>query len=1831
MQEFRLVAYDRLGARRGVLPVPLAYTPVMTLNELPTIQIHYPRWAVGSTFLDNDPEVAFEYTVDGKVWKEPRDARFRLQKVDLDYYEETQTTRYDFIGIGEATRGITIFDSYGLPLNDEGKPQFKVANAGSIINSIWFNAQTSRGWTGYTKNHGSTTDSNGTAWGHSFTVSYAKTTAMSTIIETLVAQGLVDTFWVGRQHNMVKAGSPLSFTDHTTDGVRFVGNGNSTGVDAAPEQVTHGQLATHIVVNGENNLRWVFPTAVSLPEGRREIQLTYSGVDDMATAELLAGPHILRAQYALKNTTRQFHLTDETKILPWEHYKVGDWVQVARGNAGGIEKMRIQSISITVDEHGAQGYVTLGDKTDELLALMYKRIQALSGGVKNEGGSPPPKPSARKPRPATGLVVGNSPYIDEAGKTQSLITASWTHDGKDVNGEMIEVKEHWFFYRIPGQVNWTLLTKTANDSLTFGPIETYRNGSPATYEFTVETHSAAGVWSAIASPVTDTMLTDATPPPVPMGPTGEIWMRSITLGWNGLGVGGVGMPKDFAYVKVWESGNASGTPATHIANMLQNGKLNIGIRNANQSYWYAFSSVDRSGNESAKSAWLQLTPLPLLSNPDIDAIVDDLETDIGTATQKAQDAQNDADQALLDADAANKAAIAAAAKAAGKSDVVYQPNPPTPSVNTLWIDTDDGNKAKVWTGILGELARINLANNPDFRGGTSSVVTKRNYLLNPRAKNGLTYWNVSPGGGTAVNSNVLTGGPVNDSSFVRYTQTTASTGGSTGPYYRDTTLNGASGTVGDVMVFNMYVRPSVTHTFNLSASLKDNAAVDITTGVGTAVSCPAGVWTKLPTVTVTSTGDFVKLQAWARTINIIGANETIDTIAWVDTWDHEYFDADMPNTVDFTHSWLGTAHLSISQGSQTSVTGVSVSSGTGGTTSGGRIKSNLPSGADSAYFVRWLNPSTGGSAGPLYQTNVAGSAGEHIVGRLSVYFSKPVTIRMLIRPRNGSTVVVTDNPVTYQIPANTWTDIVGEVTTTGPYTNIQVWPWFAGGTFQNSDFVGMAKVSFEITAKTPANADPWFTGDFLGATWAGTPHGSLSNYPGPQWVLSQDSGIQTAQETANQAIINAQTAQLAAQAAALSAQAAQTTADGKTTVTTVVPTNADLVGKPAGALWTQVVAGKVVGAWYKAAADSTSWTTMPFDPVMIPQINIGTGTFGDLDGIRMQVGSIGVSKLLVTDQTSYIENGDFETGNLKGWTASGWAFSNTTPYAGTWCARAQGPNDSLTNDYPVWLDSAEQPKPTEFRFKFWAKGDAGTKLDVQLVNAITGTSMSNIVTVNMATTYVAEFSGNLKATSTGWAKLKITTNAANGASSWCYIDNVRNFKRANGELFIDGIVKSATIESEAILAEHLTSILILTSQIVAGNPLGTHAKMDSQGFRVYAADPVNPANPPREVVRMGVSNSNDYFGVIGADGELSASIDENGTGSFNQVYVGTGGLKYKGDELQTHLDRNSKGVVAWGQFNGNQLPNVLNGQERGLFEIAWVPDASRMYKVTCSPVMYTPTGGVATAAALKVRYTTNGTQPTVSSALIAEDYKPVLANGSWTTSYQISGRLFAGHNGSYVRLLFSMAASNGGGITAELGQSPTFWVEDVGPAYPQNGVLSTQTSGSGSGNVAVPKVTRVENFLSTSSTNYDGAGNVYSNGGQTYMYQGLSPAGYGNLRSLSRFNPGNQWWDGRLAGATINYMRLYFYFRHWYNNAGGTAYVGVHSHAGDLPATFSHSGQIMYQPNWPKPGGYWLDIPSAYWANIANATYKGFSLFGDGTYGTYGYADRPTLQISYTK
>lgn len=668
--EFRFVAYDRLGAWRGVLPNPLEAIPVTALNDLATLTLSYDRLSPNHQYLDNDPEVAVERLYNG-AWVEIPYARFRCLSVDFDHLNDVPVRSYTFIHIGEALSGVTVYSANGRPLTEDGAVQWRNASPGKVISNIWADALT-RGWKGFSLNFTSTTDSAGQPWANTFTMAFDVDTSLSGVLHRLVALGLCDYRWVGRQLQLFNADTTLGVDQTITPTpVSIMSTGKPAGVDSAPEETDTSNLATHVIVLGEEGKRWVFPTGYIAPEGRRELVLSYSGVNDEGTARLLATPSIYKGANELKNTTRQFHLTPDTKVLPFETYNVGNWVWVQRGLIR--ERMRIRVISLQIDSNGVQGFVTLGDKIDETLEIMYEQIQRLTGGVSNQGTSTPGKPPGRLPKDPTNLDATATPYVDNYGRTVGVVLLGFVHDHQDAAGNPVQIDYYPTWYRPTGTTEWVYMMQieASARSGTFSPLPAYdRFGQPAFYDFALAAMSAEGIRSGTIYKFGVAIGQDTVAPPVPDFAQSNVKTKfgTITIDWNGKGRSEsnvlVDMPADLKEVRIYQYTDAAGGGKTRVGVLLAAYEKWVTDQiAAGTTRWYGLSAVDITGNESAVSPVFSITPTALVDEESIRNELEQAFDDISDANVKADNAVGTANSANAAAGAAQAAADAAAAKA----------------------------------------------------------------------------------------------------------------------------------------------------------------------------------------------------------------------------------------------------------------------------------------------------------------------------------------------------------------------------------------------------------------------------------------------------------------------------------------------------------------------------------------------------------------------------------------------------------------------------------------------------------------------------------------------------------------------------------------------------------------------------------------------------------------------------------------------------------------------------------------------------------------------------------------------------------------------------------------------------------------------------------------------------------------------------------------------------------------------------------------------------------------------------------------------------------------
>ena len=400
----------------------------------------------------------------------------------------------------------------------------------------------------------------------------------------------------------------------------------------------------------------------------------------------------------------------------------------------------------------------------------------------------------------------------------------------------------------------------------------------------------------------------------------------------------------------------------------------------------------------------------------------------------------------------------------------------------------------------------------------------------------------------------------------------------------------------------------------------------------------------------------------------------------------------------------------------------------------------------------------------------------------------------------------------------------------------------------------------------------------------------------------------------------------------------------------------------------------------------------------------------------------------------------------------------------------------------------------------------------------------------------------------------------------------------------------------------------------------------------------NPIVAGEDLIRSGIRSPNYVAGTGGAPG-TGWRIAQDGSAEFSNLTVrgnvsGSVGafdnlaanlsFKYKGDELQTLLDRRAKGIVGYGTIPNITYTKVGAGNQP-LLELQIAIEANRAYRFYTSMIKFT-TNTTNEVPRVILGYTDDGTQPSIGvGTTVVADVVPMT---NVFLSREMSHRGEAVYNNTanktLLRILLSFDSVFANTVTVS-GYPILLICEDIGPAIAANTGINRFTGGGGN------KVWKTFETGSIGTFQSYTQGNVLMS--TTQAYQGQSPfAGNGNQYSYILFNfaaaPLND-----LVGvltADVGYLDIYLYFPHWYNSSGGTCVLGYHDPAG---GGTQHPGVVQF--TYPGRGiGQWLPmkgslIDFALRGNTLDAFMLGPGSTTSFTY--YGYATLASVRAGYYK
>lgn len=621
-QAQRLVAYAPNGDRIGPIPTPTQFAYSSPLGDLSALNLNYRDDVPGSALLLDPIEVAVEYSLDGLLWKEIPNGRYLRITRNNDPVGRDKVRKYTLPSYGWQLTKMRQMVTTGL--NADGKRPFLSATAGMIMGLLITEAHGRGVCTGLDYDFTSTHDSDGVAWAIDLSIYYEPGLDLFTILNNLSDQGVCDWWFEGRT---LRIFNPDTYLANHRDIKFFQGiDINSMPTQGSLEGIVHTGL---FVGEGGATVELSNPTTPQ-PWGKWEGFVKQGGVSDETTMELLGAAYMEDGSEERVQFTADLNI-ETSKYEVWEEYAPGDYIWSLNGD-GEHEEYRIRQINFTRAESGdSKITLVLNDRFIEREIRNARRTAGIVGGATSGGTGTPPTPPGddkRIPSQVTDLLATSDVFVDpDSGDYKGVVILDWEDVTTATNGSLLEITDYEIYQRrtFPEEETFfTFATNTSDDTsnISWGPFD-----PGFFYEFKVRARvlpgSRVGAWSTA---VAVEIQSDIIPPPIPSDPILTSRMGIIKIEWDGLDEDALSMPPDFDWVKVWR---ADTPDPVLIANLRAGDGRDFIVETeveTGESYSYAFSAVDRAGNESAKTSFFPIVVVSVLDETDLtDYIVEAAE------------------------------------------------------------------------------------------------------------------------------------------------------------------------------------------------------------------------------------------------------------------------------------------------------------------------------------------------------------------------------------------------------------------------------------------------------------------------------------------------------------------------------------------------------------------------------------------------------------------------------------------------------------------------------------------------------------------------------------------------------------------------------------------------------------------------------------------------------------------------------------------------------------------------------------------------------------------------------------------------------------------------------------------------------------------------------------------------------------------------------------------------------------------------------------------------------------------------------------------------------
>lgn len=360
--DVRLRRYTPGGDAGPILPVQsIDYTAPYC--GIPTLTFDAAEVVIGT--IPDVLEVAVEVW-DGELWKEPKNGRFLLLSRNGNDMDPALVKSITCVSLH------SYLLSKAEVVTEKGVDYIAKGSAGLVMGSLFRVAQ-DRGWGGALSiDFTDGADSNGVPWTVDATLdmTIADGTKLAAALQSIADQGGCEFSTTGRTLHLY---NPATGND-LSEGVGMVQVGAASS--ELPVQTSNQDLATHVIIRGEEGASWVYPVpGAQAGLGRLEVSVDAPGVTTEANASRFAEAIRLGGASPMKQFTITEPAVDMTS-RPFVQYQAGDWISARR--PGGWQRMRVVQVQIRKSAENTIDIDTIvNDIVTDTLTRLAKSNRAL--------------------------------------------------------------------------------------------------------------------------------------------------------------------------------------------------------------------------------------------------------------------------------------------------------------------------------------------------------------------------------------------------------------------------------------------------------------------------------------------------------------------------------------------------------------------------------------------------------------------------------------------------------------------------------------------------------------------------------------------------------------------------------------------------------------------------------------------------------------------------------------------------------------------------------------------------------------------------------------------------------------------------------------------------------------------------------------------------------------------------------------------------------------------------------------------------------------------------------------------------------------------------------------------------------------------------------------------------------------------------------------------------------------------------------------------------------------------------------------------------------------